>query len=272
MKACCMGCNLSPAAKPSTVRIFLPSACTANIKQERTGSPSTITVQAPQMPCSQPIWVPVCPQSSRMASTSVRRGSTPMTCSRPLMVRVMSVLSVIGNPCAVKSAVSCPRKQASSKRERLLWSNAVLFLGLGVYWVPAFAGTTAEIVSPSCGPFLCAQRRADALRRRRHLVDLDAKRGQRVVDGVDHGRRRADGAAFAQPLGLGDGVDARCCQVMQLDRRDLARGRRQVIGERRRQDAAALVVNDFLEQRIADALRDAAMHLTVGDHRIDDAA
>src|SRR6185503_8486703 len=250
MKACCMGCNLSPAAKPSTVRIFLPSACTANIKQERTGSPSTITVQAPQMPCSQPIWVPVCPQSSRMASTSVRRGSTPMTCSRPLMVRVMSVLSVIGNPCAVKSAVSCPRKQASSKRERLLWSNAVFFLGLGVYWVPAFAGTTAEIVSRSCGPFLCAQRRADALRRRRHLVDLDAKRGQRVVDGVG----------------------ARCCQVMQLDRRDLARGRRQVIGKRRRQDAAALVVNDFLEQRIADALRDAAMHLTVGDHRIDDAA
>ena len=35
-------------------------------------------VQAPHTPCSQPIWVPVCPQSSRMASANVLRGSTPI--------------------------------------------------------------------------------------------------------------------------------------------------------------------------------------------------
>ena len=47
--------------------------------QERTGRPSTSTVQAPQTPCSQPRWVPVRPQSSRIASASVRRGSTSIS-------------------------------------------------------------------------------------------------------------------------------------------------------------------------------------------------
>ncbi len=60
------------------MRICLPSAWIANIKQERTASPSRMIVQVPQTPCSQPIWVPVCPQSSRIASTSVLRGSTLM--------------------------------------------------------------------------------------------------------------------------------------------------------------------------------------------------
>ena len=59
---------------------------------------------------------------------------------------------------------------------------------------------------------------------------------------------------------------------MDLDRRDLARGRRQVVGERGGQDIAALVVDDLLEQRIGDALRHAAVDLAVGDHRIDEPA
>ena len=71
----------------------MPSACAANIRQDRTGSPSTMTVQAPQTPCSQPIWVPVWPQSSRIASASVRRGSTLMAWSRPLMLSVMSTFA-----------------------------------------------------------------------------------------------------------------------------------------------------------------------------------
>ena len=58
------------------VRMSLSNAWTANIRQERTALPSMITVQAPQTPCSQPICVPVSPHSSRMVSTSVRRGST----------------------------------------------------------------------------------------------------------------------------------------------------------------------------------------------------
>src|SRR6185295_8024624 len=95
MKARCNGCSLPPCAKPSTVRIFLPCACTANIRQERTASWPMMTVQTPHTPCSQPMWVPVNPQSSRIASTSVLRGSTWMSWPRPLMVRVMLIFSVI---------------------------------------------------------------------------------------------------------------------------------------------------------------------------------
>ena len=39
-----------------------PSACTASIRQERTGSPSSRTVQAPHTPCSQPACVPLRPR------------------------------------------------------------------------------------------------------------------------------------------------------------------------------------------------------------------
>ena len=60
--------------------------------------------------------------------------------------------------------------------------------------------------------------------------------------------------------------------VMQLDLGNFARGRRQVIGQRAGEDVAFVAVDDLLQQRIADALRDAAMDLAVRDHRIDDAA
>ena len=52
-----------------------PSAWTASIRQERTATPSTITVHAPQTPCSHPRWVPVSPSSSRRKSASVIRTS-----------------------------------------------------------------------------------------------------------------------------------------------------------------------------------------------------
>ena len=62
-KACCSGWSSSGlSARPSTVCDLVPSAWTASIRQERTGSPSSSTVQAPQTPCSQPTWVPVRPQ------------------------------------------------------------------------------------------------------------------------------------------------------------------------------------------------------------------
>src|SRR6185437_6977358 len=49
--------------------------------------------------------------------------------------------------------------------------------------------------------------------------------------------------------------------VMKFDFRNFARGRRQIVGQRRRKNTAGFVVDDFLEQRVADSLRDAAMHL-----------
>ena len=60
----------------SMVSTRAPSHCTARRRQPRTTSPSTRTVHEPQMPCSQPTWLPVSERVSRRKSTSVRRGST----------------------------------------------------------------------------------------------------------------------------------------------------------------------------------------------------
>src|SRR3984957_9354725 len=48
-----------------------------------------------------------------------------------------------------------------------------------------------------------AQRGADALGRRRKLVDRHAERAERIIHRVDDGGRRADRAAFAEALRLG---------------------------------------------------------------------
>ncbi|MGO8731132.1 MAG: hypothetical protein ACLQK8_31425 [Streptosporangiaceae bacterium] len=58
----------SGLATPSMVVISWPSAWAASIRQERTGSPSSSTVQQPQTPCSQPSRVPVSPSVSRSRS------------------------------------------------------------------------------------------------------------------------------------------------------------------------------------------------------------
>ena len=58
-KACCTGCSASARPSDSTVSTLEPSACTARQMQDRAATPSTSTVQVPQIPCSQPTWVPV---------------------------------------------------------------------------------------------------------------------------------------------------------------------------------------------------------------------
>src|SRR5258708_12506238 len=64
-----------------------PSACTANIRQERTGAPSRSTVQAPHTPCSQPACAPVSSRRSRRQSSRLMRGSTSSAHVSPLTVK-----------------------------------------------------------------------------------------------------------------------------------------------------------------------------------------
>ena len=78
--------------------------------------------------------------------------------------------------------------------------------------------------------------------------------------------------ASPQPL-----IAERIGRTRRLDRVD--RERRQVVGARhaivhvaRRQELPVAVVVRGLHQRLADALRDAAMHLALDDHRIDELA
>src|ERR1700760_211572 len=94
MKASCRGCSAAPCARPSTVLTFLPFVCTANIRHERTGAPSTSTVQAPQTPCSQPTCVPVRPQFSRIVSANVLRCSTSTWCTAPFTRSFRGNLSI----------------------------------------------------------------------------------------------------------------------------------------------------------------------------------
>src|SRR5262249_4908719 len=65
---------------------------TANIRHERTGAPSSRTVQAPQTPCSQPTCTPVKPTLWRRKSdSSVRVCATPVwACPFTLMSSVMT--------------------------------------------------------------------------------------------------------------------------------------------------------------------------------------
>ena len=103
-------------------------------------------------------------------------------------------------------------------------------------------------------------------------MDGNAKRRQRIIDGIEDRGRRADRAALTETFGTGHRGCRRAFDVVKRDRGNLARGRRQIIGQRCGVDVPKRVVHDLFEQRIADALGNAAMHLAVGDQRIDNAA
>src|SRR6266516_5914243 len=66
-----------PQLSPSTVVIAAPSAVTASSRQERTATPSSRTVQAPQTPCSQPTWVPVSRRSWRRSEEHTSELQSP---------------------------------------------------------------------------------------------------------------------------------------------------------------------------------------------------
>src|SRR5580658_3357509 len=73
--------------------ITWPSVCAASIRQERTATPSKITVQAPHTPCSQPTCVPASRRSCRRKSLSSIRDSTVRRCCAPFTVTVTSCVS-----------------------------------------------------------------------------------------------------------------------------------------------------------------------------------
>ena len=78
--------------------------------------------------------------------------------------------------------------------------------------------------------------------------------------------------ASPQPL-VPSGLDlGRRGMVADGHRRNVFRARQRIIHERAGDRLAALVVADFFHQRLADALRHAAMQLARDDHRIDDGA
>ena len=83
----------------------------------------------------------------------------------------------------------------------------------------------------------------------------------------------AAGAAIApaspQPL-MPSGLDGHLVDGrVDLERRQIIGARHAVVHERAGHELAVLVIDRAFEQRLADALRDAAVHLALDDHRID---
>ena len=110
-------------------------------------------------------------------------------------------------------------------------------------------------------------------RRRRHVEVAHAVIAQRVHDRVDHRRRAADRAHLAarpsSPAGCACTACSRCRRVMFGT---VVRARHRVVHERAGHELALLVIDRVLHQRLADALRHAALHLALDDHRVDDPA
>src|SRR5579883_3673120 len=217
--------------------------------QDFTGRPFQSTVQQPQRPMTQPTWAPVSPSTSRRKWMSNRRGSISARRSAPFTVTAM--------------------------RTRAAPSGESTF---STYRPPALLSATRDLRSVCSGqaPSLSlwgalALRRVDqppdAVARVRRLPNPDAERRQRVLDGVAERAWRAERAGLAGPLGAERRERRRRLQVVERQRRHVVHGRQQVVHERR-VELSVLVVAQLLEQRAADALRDAAHVLRLHDARV----
>ena len=106
---------------------------------------------------------------------------------------------------------------------------------------------------------------------RRELVNVAAPAAQRIGDGAGHRAERADDRAFAAALEAAERCRRRV-GMMQLNSGNFHGGRDQIIGEGHGARLAVFVVDQFLQQRLADALGDAADDLPLDHRRVDDGA
>ena len=103
-----------------------------------------------------------------------------------------------------------------------------------------------------------------------HHVDvLHAELAQRVDGRGDDARRRAERAGLADALGAERVHRRRRHRAVQLEAREVDRARHRVVHERSGQQLAVVVVDGLLDHRLADALRQAAVDLSLDDHRVD---
>src|SRR5260221_417993 len=83
--ACCTALNVPASATPSIVQIFVPSACSAGIRQLLTSAPSISIEHAPHSPSPQPSFVPVKPACSRKTSSNRAIGYASNDSALPLI-------------------------------------------------------------------------------------------------------------------------------------------------------------------------------------------
>src|SRR5688572_32921430 len=85
-----------------------PAQSSASVRQERCGSPSTSTAQAPHSPSSQPCLVPVRPSSSRSTSSSVLYGANETSAGSPFTLRLtLRFRDIVWAPNKLASLLYC---------------------------------------------------------------------------------------------------------------------------------------------------------------------
>src|SRR6266849_898846 len=103
MNASWTACNRSPSATPSLVRIVVPSACSAGMRQLFTSSPFNSIEHAPHSPSPQPSFVPVSFNSSRNTSSSRAIGWASNCTAQPFTVHLMRVSREVSGKRALQS-------------------------------------------------------------------------------------------------------------------------------------------------------------------------
>src|SRR6185312_2288972 len=96
-----------------------------------------------------------------------------------------------------------------------------------------------------------------------------AEARERIDDGVDHRRRRADRTALAGALDADRVGLAGAAELVEMEARQIVGARHAVILEARREELSRLrIIGDVLDERLADPLGDAAMDLTLEEQRV----
>ena len=114
-----------------------------------------------------------------------------------------------------------------------------------------------------------ADRRPHRLGRRRHCYVF---RTDGSGDRVHHRGGRRDRAGFAAALDAERVGRAFGHRRLDGEGRQIVGARHRVVHQRSGDELAVAIIDRAFQQRLADALRDAAVHLARDDHRIDDDA
>src|SRR5713226_8820364 len=117
MKAFWSGCRLLADPRPSSVVIFVSTTARAGVTQERTGFPSTSTVQAPHCAMPQPNLAALSSRSLRRTYSKGVSGAAATVRRRPLTVSVTAIVfPPWSGPGSVRAWRNCRRTLAEIRR------------------------------------------------------------------------------------------------------------------------------------------------------------
>src|SRR5947209_12395903 len=97
----------------------------------------------------------------------------------------------------------------------------------------------------------------------------DAEGRQRVHGGVHDGRRNGDAPGLAQPLGTQRIAGRGRVHLLERDGRHVVGARDRVVHQGAGEELPVAIVDDRLEQGLAEPLRERAVELALGEERVD---